>query len=94
MSATKEGDVRKLVAAGFSALVFAAVAPAATASAGPPTNGATSSRVSMTAKITSFHATDGTPQVALRHERVALSRAGEATYLKVEACLTWACGAE
>jgi hypothetical protein len=49
--------VRKLVAAGFSAFAFAAVTPAATANASPPTNGATSSRVSMTAKITSFRAT-------------------------------------
>jgi hypothetical protein len=50
--------MRKLVAAGISAVAFAAaVAPAANASPSTLTTGATSSRISMTAKITSFRAT-------------------------------------
>src|SRR3954452_15578613 len=57
VSSTKEGEVRKLVVVGISAFAFAAVAPAATASPSSPTKGATSSRFSMTAKITNFRAT-------------------------------------
>jgi hypothetical protein len=50
--------MRKLVVAGFSALAFAAAwAPPALADSSPPTNGGTSSKLSMTAKITSFRAT-------------------------------------
>ena len=50
--------MRKLVAAALSAVAFAvAVAAPANANANPPTNGGTSSRLSMTAKITSFRAT-------------------------------------
>jgi hypothetical protein len=52
--------MRKLVVAGLSVLVCtAAVAPAANAKSSPPNTGATSSRLSMTAKITSFRATRG-----------------------------------
>ena len=51
--------MRKLVAAAFSALAFVAIlAPPAIASAGSPLAGATSSRLSLTAKISSFRATD------------------------------------
>jgi hypothetical protein len=50
--------MRKLVAAAFSTLAFAAIlAPPANANAGPPINGGASSRLSLTAKITSFRAT-------------------------------------
>jgi hypothetical protein len=50
--------MRKIVAAAFSTLAFAAIlAPPATASASSPLTGATSSRLSLTAKITSFRAT-------------------------------------
>jgi hypothetical protein len=50
--------MRKLVAAAFLALAFAAViAPSASANPSPSTIGGTSSRLSLTAKITSFHAT-------------------------------------
>jgi hypothetical protein len=50
--------MRKLVAAGFSALAFAAAgAVPANANPSPPTNGVKSSRLSMVAKITSFRAT-------------------------------------
>jgi hypothetical protein len=50
--------MRKLVAAGFSALAFAAVAALpANANPSPSMNGGTSSRLSMTATITSFRAT-------------------------------------
>lgn len=50
--------MRKLVAAALSILAFAAVAaPPAGANLGPPNHGATSSRLSMRAKITRFRAT-------------------------------------
>jgi hypothetical protein len=50
--------VRKLVAAVLSALAVAAVlGPPASASSGPPHTGSASSRLSLTAKITSFRAT-------------------------------------
>jgi hypothetical protein len=49
--------VRKLVAAGVSAFAFAALAVPASASPSAPTVGATSSKLSMTAKITNFRAT-------------------------------------
>jgi hypothetical protein len=50
--------MRKLVAAAFSTLALAAIiGPPATASAGSPLAGATSSRLALTAKITSFRAT-------------------------------------
>jgi hypothetical protein len=50
--------MRKLVAAGFSALfIVAAIAAPANANPSPPINGGTSSRLSMTANITSFRAT-------------------------------------
>jgi hypothetical protein len=50
--------MRKLVAAAFSALAIAAViAPPASANPSPPTSGGASSRLSLTAKITSFRAT-------------------------------------
>jgi hypothetical protein len=49
--------MRKLVAAGFSVLAFAAVAPPASANFSSPAIGATSSRLSLTANITSFRAT-------------------------------------
>lgn len=51
--------MRKLVAAAFSILAFAAIlAPPATASAGSPLHGAASSKLSLSATITSFRATD------------------------------------
>ena len=50
--------MRKLVSAGFAALVVAmACAPTAGAHSSSPTRGVRSSRLSMTAKITSFRAT-------------------------------------
>src|SRR5215217_9252361 len=50
--------MRKLVGAGFSALAFAAaLAPPANADPSPPPPRVTSSKLSMTAKITSFRAT-------------------------------------
>ena len=50
--------MRKLVSAGFAALVVAmAVAPGASARSGHPSSAAKSSRLSMTARITSFRAT-------------------------------------
>jgi hypothetical protein len=50
--------MRKLVAAGFAALGFAAIAALpANANPSPPTNGGPSSRLTMTAKITRFRAT-------------------------------------
>jgi hypothetical protein len=50
--------MRKLVAGALSVLAFAAVvAPSANAKTSTPTTGSTSSRLSMTAKITSFRAT-------------------------------------
>jgi hypothetical protein len=52
--------MRKLVVTGLSVLACAAaVAPTANAKASPQHTGATSSRLSMTAKITSFRATRG-----------------------------------
>jgi hypothetical protein len=51
--------MRKLVAAAFSVLAFTAIlAPPAGATPGHPLRGATSSRLSLTATITSFRATD------------------------------------
>jgi hypothetical protein len=50
--------VRKLVVVAFSALAFAAaVAPPASANSSPSISGGTSSKLSMTARITSFRAT-------------------------------------
>jgi hypothetical protein len=50
--------MRKLVAAALSTLAFAAIlAPSANANASPPLTRATSSKLSLTAKITSFRAT-------------------------------------
>jgi hypothetical protein len=50
--------MRKLVAAAFSILAFAAIlAPPASANSSPPTIGGASSRLSLTARITSFRAT-------------------------------------
>ena len=50
--------MRKLVAAVLAALMFVAVvAPPAIANSGPPNRSATTSRLSLTAKITSFRAT-------------------------------------
>lgn len=50
--------MRKLVAVVFSAIAFAvAIGAPANANPSPPRNGGTSSRLSMTAKITSFRAT-------------------------------------
>jgi hypothetical protein len=50
--------MRKLVAPAFSAVAFAvALVPPANANTSPPTSGGTSSRLSMTAKITRFRAT-------------------------------------
>ena len=49
--------MRKLVISAVSVFAFAAITPAASAHSSPPANSATSSRVSMSAKITSFRAT-------------------------------------
>ena len=50
--------MRKLVAAVFATLALAALAaPTASANPAPPLNGGTSSRLSLSARITSFRAT-------------------------------------